>query len=203
MEGLRMSKIAISAGMLLCFLVLPLNGFAQTSDATVGGTVSDNSRALIPGVTIRATNTGTGIVKTVLATNPGLTTLPALQTGTYKISAELPGFQTQTFTDVKLGGAQQVRLNFTLQVAAAAGASVDVEAVVADTILATSSNSIGTVLPEYKVRDLPTIAGNVFNLVQNMPGVQRCRRHVRLHGWWTSRRCQFDARRRKRQRWTV
>ena len=32
---------------------------------------------------------------------------------------------------------------------------------------------MGTVLPEYKVRDLPTIAGNVFNLVQNTPGVQR------------------------------
>src|SRR5262249_60888324 len=43
----------------------------------------------------------------------------------------------------------------------------------ADTILATTSNSIGTVLPEYKIRDLPSLTGNVFNLVANMPGVQR------------------------------
>src|SRR5262249_11971038 len=45
--------------------------------------------------------------------------------------------------------------------------------IAADTILATTSNSIGTILPEYRVRDLPTVAGNVFNIVQNMPGVQR------------------------------
>lgn len=55
---------------------------------------------------------------------------------------------------------------------AAAGTNVEVT-IAADTVLATSSNSIGTILPEYKVRDLPTIAGNVMNLVQNMPGVQR------------------------------
>jgi hypothetical protein len=96
----------------------------------------------------------------------------ALQPGSYKISAELPGFQTQTFTNVQLGGGQQVTLNFTLQVAAAAGQNVEVT-VAADTILATTSNSIGTILPEYKIRDLPSLTGNVFNLVQNTPGVQR------------------------------
>src|SRR5207248_6445143 len=139
---------------------------------TVGGTVADASGALIPGVTVTATNTGTGIVNTVVTNEAGAYQFAALQPGTYKISAELPGFKTQTFTDVQLGGAQQVRMNFVLQVGAAAGQSVDVT-IAADTILATSSNSVGTVLPEYKVRDLPTIAGNVFNIVQNMPGVQR------------------------------
>src|SRR5262249_3168943 len=97
---------------------------------------------------------------------------PALQPGNYKISAELPGFQTQTFTDVTLGGAQQLTLNFTLQVAAATGQNVEVT-IAADTVLATTSNSIGTVLPEYKVRDLPALTGNTLNLVQNLPGVQR------------------------------
>src|SRR5207253_10332983 len=87
-----------------------------------------------------------------------------------KISAELAGFQTQTFTDVQLGGAQQLTLNFTLQVAGGAQ-SVEVT-ITADTVLSTTSNSIGTVLPEYKLRDLPTLTGNVFNLVQNVPGMQ-------------------------------
>jgi len=155
--------------LLACFAA---TGFGQTINATVGGTVADASGALIPGVTVTATNTGTGIVNTVVTNEAGAYQFAALQPGTYKISAELPGFQTQTFTDVQLGGAQQVRLNFTLQVAAAAGTSVEVT-VAADTVLATSSNSIGTVLPDYKIRELPTIAGNVFNIVQNMPGVMR------------------------------
>jgi hypothetical protein len=156
---------------LLCLLAC-WTGFGQSVNATVGGSVSDTSKALIPGVTVTATNTGTGIVNTAVTNESGAYNFPALQPGTYKLTAELPGFQTQTFTDVQLGGAQQVTMNFTLQVAAAAGQNVEVT-IAADTILATTSNSIGTVLPEYKIRDLPSLTGNVFNLVANMPGVQR------------------------------
>src|ERR1043165_4366252 len=164
-------KVTYAFGVLLCLLICA-NGFGQSLNASVGGSVADASKALIPGVTVTATNTGTGIVNTALTNESGVYSFPALQPGTYKLSAELPGFQTQTFTDVQLGGAQQVTLNFTLQVAAAAGQNVEVT-VAADTILATTSNSIGTVLPEYKIRDLPSLTGNVFNLVANMPGVQR------------------------------
>jgi len=167
-----MTKFTFSTAVLLCCVFLSLNAFGQTTDATVGGTVSDPTGALIPGVTITATNVGTGIVKTALSNESGAYNFPALQTGTYKISAELTGFKTQSFTDFKLGGSQQARLNFTLQVGAAAGTSVEVASTL-DSALVTSANSIGTVLSENQVRDLPTIAGNVFNLVQNMPGVQR------------------------------
>ena len=167
-----MRRLGYSLSILFCCLFLAVNGFAQASDATVGGTVSDATKALIPGVTVTATNTGTGIVVTALSNEAGAYNFPALQTGTYKISAELTGFKTQTFTDVTLGGSQQIRLNFTLAIGAAAGTNVEVTSA-ADTVLAQSSNSIGTVLSDSKVRDLPTIAGNVFNLVQNMPGVQR------------------------------
>src|SRR5215813_5890149 len=158
-------RSAYTGFLTLCLsLFLSLNGFSQTSNATVGGTVGDATGALIPGVTVTATNTGTNIANMVVTNESGAYNFAALQPGTYKVSAELPGFQTQTFTDVQLGGAQQVRMNFTLQVAAAAGTNVEVT-VAADTVLATSSNSIGTVLPEYKVRDLPALTGNVFNLV--------------------------------------
>jgi hypothetical protein len=146
--------------------------FGQGINATVGGTVSDPSKALIPGVTVTATNTGTNIANTTVTNESGAYQFPALQPGNYKVSAELPGFQTQTFTDVQLGGAQQVTLNFTLQVAAAAGQQVEVT-VAADTVLATTSNSIGTVLPDYKLRDLPALTGNVLNVVANVPGVNR------------------------------
>src|SRR5437868_8090419 len=134
----RKSAYSVAAALLCLFF--SVYGFAQTSNATVGGTVADSTGALIPGVTVTATNTGTGIVNTVVTNEAGAYQFAALQPGTYKISSELPGFQTQTFTDVQLGGAQQVRLNFTLQVAAAAGTSVEVT-VTADTVLATSSNS--------------------------------------------------------------
>ena len=110
-----MRKLLATAVVLL-FSVLFANAFAQTSNATLGGTVSDATGALIPGVSITAANTQTGIVTNVVSNEAGAYQFASLQTGTYKVSAELPGFQTQTYSDVALGVSQQVRLNFTLQV---------------------------------------------------------------------------------------
>src|SRR5436190_1940017 len=86
---------------LLCCLFLSVNGFSQSINATVGGTVSDASGALIPGVTVTITNTGTNIANMTVTNESGRYNFPALQPGTYKLTAELPGFRTQTFTDVQ------------------------------------------------------------------------------------------------------
>src|ERR1051325_2859204 len=98
-------------------MILPIAALAQSSNANLSGTVSDAGKAFIPGVTVTATNTETGVVSTAISNETGTYTIPSLLPGVYKVSAELPGFQTQTFTDVRLGNAAQIRLNFTLQVA--------------------------------------------------------------------------------------
>src|SRR5262245_23390367 len=158
------------AGALLLFFCLNLTAAAQTANATLGGTASDSTGALIPGVTITATNTQTGIVTTVVTNETGAYNFASLQTGIYKVTAELPGFQTQTYSDVTLGVAQQVRLNFTLQVGTQAQ-SVEVN-VAADTLIATTSSSVGSVLPEYKLRDLPLPTRNALDLVLTTAGTQ-------------------------------
>ena len=106
---------AFVTGVLLGTL-LSINVFAQTSNATLGGTVSDATGALIPGVEVTARNIATGIVNTTITNESGTYQFSALQTGTYQVSAQLSGFRTSTYNDVTLGVAQQVRLNFTLQV---------------------------------------------------------------------------------------
>src|SRR5262245_53437924 len=163
------SKVFATAA-LLC-LVLSLNALSQSTNATVGGTVQDATGAFIPGVSVSATNTGTGIVTTVISNEAGAYQFASLQPGTYELKAELTGFQTAVAKDFRLGGAQQARLNFTMQVGAAAGTTIDVN-IAADTLLATSSNSVGAVLPEYKVRDLPLSTRDVFGLVAATAGVQ-------------------------------
>ena len=55
----RKSMCAVALS-LLC-LILSVNGYGQSVNAAVGGTVADPSKALIPGVTVTATNTGTGV----------------------------------------------------------------------------------------------------------------------------------------------
>ena len=78
----------VAAALLLC--VFCAFAFSQTTNATLGGTVSDPSGALIPGVTITATNNGTGIVTTVLTNEAGTYQFASLQPGSYKVTAELP-----------------------------------------------------------------------------------------------------------------
>src|SRR5262249_23175196 len=126
--------------ILFIIIVLPLGVLAQ--NATVNGTVSDTTGALVPSVEVTAANVNTGIAVTVITNETGSYTFASLQPGTYRVSAALSGFQTQTFQGVQLSQSQQVRLNFTLQVAAVAGQTVEVTAN-ADTILATTSNSVG------------------------------------------------------------
>ena len=162
-----MKRLFAATAVLLCF-VLSTHTFAQTSNATLGGTVADASGALIPGVSITATNTQTGIVTMVVSNEAGAYQFASLQTGVYRVSAELPGFQTKSYSDVVLGVSQQVRLNFTLQVGGVAQA-VEVT-VAADTLLATSSSSVGAVLPEYKVRELPLATRDVMDLVGTTAG---------------------------------
>ncbi|MBI2149257.1 MAG: TonB-dependent receptor, partial [Acidobacteria bacterium] len=159
------------SGILLTISFVSASVFAQSSNATLGGTVADASRALIPGVTVTATNNGTGIVTTTITNETGAYQFAALQPGIYRVGAELPGFRTGVYNDVSLGISQQVRLNFTLEVGGQAQ-TVEV-AVAADTLIATTSASVGSVLPEYKVRDLPLINRDVLALVSaTTPGVR-------------------------------
>src|SRR6266850_5307881 len=111
-----MRRFPVVAVTLLC-LSLSTPAFTQSGNATLSGTVSDAAKALMPGVTITATNTATGVVSTVLSNETGTYNIPSLLPGVYTVSAELSGFQTRTCTEVRLGNAAQVRLNFTLQLA--------------------------------------------------------------------------------------
>src|SRR5262247_303226 len=96
-------RLRISFLSLLLSASLITSAFAQTSNATLGGTVSDSTGAVVPGVTITADNTQTGVVTTVLSNEGGAYQFPNLQTGKYKVSAQLSGFRTQTYDEVELG----------------------------------------------------------------------------------------------------
>jgi len=153
----------------LLSLLLSIYSFGQSTSASVSGTVQDASGALIPGVSITATNTETGVVTTVVSNESGAYNLASLLPGVYNVSAELPGFQRKAYSNVQLGNAERVRLNFTLSVGTI-DTAVDVT-VAADTLLATTSSSVGEILSQQRVEALPTIANNVMDFYRTVPGV--------------------------------
>src|SRR5580765_3071256 len=133
-----MMKILLRAALLT--LVVSAYAFGQANNATLTGTVADATGAVLPGVSITATNNATGVVSMVITNEAGAYTILSLLPGAYTVSAELPGFQKQTYANTALGNAVTVRLNFSLQVASQAQ-NVEVT-IAADTILQTSSPTI-------------------------------------------------------------
>src|SRR5262245_5056657 len=116
-EG-KILRISVGENMKKAFLsvlvscVLVATSFGQASNATLTGTVADATGAVLPGVSITATNNATGVVSTIVSNEAGAYTIPSLVPGTYTVSAELPGFQKQNYTNTVLGNGVSVRLNF-------------------------------------------------------------------------------------------
>ena len=161
--------LATVAVVLFCLVHIETTS-AQSTSASVGGFVQDPSQAFIPGVTVTATNTQTGVVTKAVTNESGTYNIPALLPGTYRLTAELPGFKTQVINDVQLGQSATARYNFTLQVGAA-NQTVEVTAE-ATALIAESSSTIGNILTEKNVRDLPLVSNNVLDLMQTMAGVR-------------------------------
>jgi TonB family protein len=85
-------------------------------NGTVGGTVSGlGGTALIPGVSVTATEVATGLVFTQLTDKNGAYRFASLKPGTYSVTAAIPGYTPRTFNRAPLGAQQQVRLNFALE----------------------------------------------------------------------------------------
>lgn len=152
--------IVVGAGLLLC---LGLATTALAQNASVTGSVSDSAGALIPGVEVAASNINTGVVSMTISNETGAYNFASLQPGTYKLTASLPGFQTVSFNDVRLSQDQQVRFNFELKVGQIS-TIVDVT-VDANVSLATTTASVGDVLPSMEVAALPLGNRDVLGLI--------------------------------------
>ena len=75
-------------------IVVPEVARAQVSTAQISGRVTDASGAVLPGVTVTATQTETQFVRTTVTNDVGAFTLPNLPVGPYRLEAALQGFQT-------------------------------------------------------------------------------------------------------------
>ena len=99
---------------------------------------------------------------------PAFINSPVFNPEPTRVTASLPGFQTKVAKALSSTFLEQARFNFTMQVGTL---STSVEVSVAAEMLLASSSSVGTVLPEYKVNDLPLANRDVLSLTSTMAGV--------------------------------
>ena len=102
-------------------LMAPSIGMAQIGGSgSIQGTVLDQSRAVIPGATVVATNVATGVKTSRQTTEAGFYVLSPLAPGEYTVSASVSGFQTLVQEHVIVDALSVVGLNLTLKVGATA-----------------------------------------------------------------------------------
>jgi len=112
-----MQRILVSLVVAAVFSIVPAAPlFAQGALSEINGTATDQSGAVLPGVTVTLTEETTGLVRTVVTNDAGRWVLPALQPGRYTIKAELSGFQTQNRAGVVVNVGQAITINLALPV---------------------------------------------------------------------------------------
>jgi hypothetical protein len=150
-------------------LTIPRPAAAQSLiSGDIAGTVTDPSGAAIQGATVTATNTGTGLVKTVTTAGAGDYKIGLLPVGPYTVNIAAPNFQTvQQTVNVVVG--QTVTVSVSLPVAKGA---TTVEVLGQSVPLLQPENSdISTTLTEEQVQNLPNPGGDITYYIQLTQGV--------------------------------
>src|ERR1700742_251689 len=113
-------KCSLFSVLLVLFSFLPLalsNAHAQSATAgAIAGTVSDASGAVLPGATVKVTNSATGDERTVKTGKSGEFRIPELQPGVYGATITMDGFQTtqQDIITVTVGGVSTINPKLTV-----------------------------------------------------------------------------------------
>src|SRR2546428_13246434 len=90
--------------------------FGQNFSEAVSGVVRDATGAVLPGVSVTAKHTDSGLTRTVLSSETGDYRMPSLPVGAYEMTAELSGFKQQVRRGINLVVAQEAGVNLTLDV---------------------------------------------------------------------------------------
>src|SRR5499426_2018595 len=141
---------------------------AQVTGATLSGTVTDASGAVIPGVMVSIKNRSTAVVRTVMADEAGLYSAPNLQAGSYDVTASQPGFSTVVQSNIALTVGAQQQLNISMKVGETAQV---VEVTAAAPLVQVNSSAISGVVESTTVRELPLNGRDWASLATLAPGV--------------------------------
>lgn len=149
-------------GLTALAVVLACGSAWAQATATISGTVRDQSGAVLPGVTITATQQDTGLVRTTVSNETGSYVLPNLPLGPYRVEAMLQGFATFAQAGVILQVNANPVVNPVMGVSAIAE---EVQVTGTAPLVDTRSTGVGTVVESERIIELPLNARQVTQLI--------------------------------------
>ena len=157
-------------GIIFCGVLVLLHPAFARAQATgqITGLVSDNSGAVVPGVTVEVTNQATGFTRNAVSELDGVYTIPLLNPGVYEVKASLTGFRTTLHGGVEVAVNGTARVDLQLQVGTV---SEQVTVQGSSPLVETKNATLGVVIDQKKVVDLPLNGRNFTQLGTLTPGV--------------------------------
>ncbi len=154
--------------LLSCVVILACSILAVAQTGSIQGTITDASGAVVSGAGVSVVNNSTGASRTAASSDTGAFSVPALTVGQYTVTVEKTGFSPVKFSDVTVTVAQTLPLNVRLTV----GSVVETVAVSAQTSapVETESSQVSNLVDESKIKALPLITRNPYELVLLSPG---------------------------------
>lgn len=142
-------------------------GFGQGGRASIAGTVTEQTGAVVPDAKIVVTDVVTGQTREVSSTGNGTYVVPVLPVGTFSVTCSRPGFKTETRSNVKITADEKATVYFSLAVGEVTQ-TVEVSAG-AETIN-TTNGAIGQIVEQTAIVELPINGRNPAELVFLAPG---------------------------------
>lgn len=161
-------RFLIGCLLLAAALAAPPGALAQQQLGAIQGTIVDQSRAVLPGVTVTVTNLDTGVTRETLTNETGVYRVLSLDPGRYRVAAALQGFRTATQNEVVVSVGATLGVNFTLAPGGIEEA-IEVRATAPD--IQTEKADISAVVEQKKINDLPLVGRNVLSLAALQPGI--------------------------------
>lgn len=163
---MRFAKTSTLLSILFCFAFC-LPALAQTRAGEANGTVTDASGAVVPDAAVTLTNTATNIQDHTTTNGSGVFRFVNVAPGTYTLKVEKSGFKSDQ-TNFQVAVNQAVTQNMTLNVG---NAETTVEVTAQAPVLDSTSSSLGAVIEEKTVQNLPLNGRNFTQLLTLTPGV--------------------------------
>ena len=167
--NMRFGWVGSYGVLAFCLILLAaISVSAQLPTGTILGTVRDTSGGVVPGATVTITNTDTSLTRTGTTDATGSYRFPALPVGHYRVEVTKEGFSALTRTGITLEVAQEAAIDVTLQVGST-GQSVTVTGEAP--LVQTTTSTIGGLVNEQQVADLPLNGRNLVDLTLLQAGV--------------------------------
>jgi Carboxypeptidase regulatory-like domain/TonB dependent receptor/TonB-dependent Receptor Plug Domain len=158
---------SVAAVVMTCFVAVGY-AYGQQGTGEMRGRVIDAQNAVLPGVTVVATNEASGMFREIVSGDDGSFFMSALTPGVYEVTAQLSGFKKYGRKGVRVEVGKTVSIDVQLEVGAI---EQEVTVTAESPIVDTTSKQLGGSVKAEELSDMPSLNRNFTSYLSLLPGI--------------------------------